>query len=440
MGMLRRTILLAWCGALIPAWAYGFDGLPVQPLPFGELRSPTGADRAWAFVRHLPELAVTEPVPPERAERRPGAPEATCEATPPAGTRVQVERVRPGDSPWRVFTRAGVPSAGVNALVKGFRKNRRMVRLGLGEEISVGFDGDLPVWARHRIGSLDAWCGAPGPAGHWLSRAVVVPERRRWVALTGSLLHGWEAAIVAGGWPRHLAAVPEALFPQYAPSIDPKSPPTFRVAVEIREVEGEVVGYGPVGAVEVTNGRTSRGAYRFSYGRDPDAYYDRDGSPFKLRRLRPPVLDAVLTSGFGLRRHPIRRRWRNHNGVDYGAPRGTPVFAVASGTVKSAGRRGVFGRLVVLDHPGFTTRYAHLSRIADLRPGDPVEAGQLIGYVGSSGLSTGPHLHFETWVGGRPVDPERFSPPRPMALSDTDLERFRAHVSRLLAAFDPKVS
>lgn len=126
--------------------------------------------------------------------------------------------------------------------------------------------------------------------------------------------------------------------------------------------------------------------------------------------LLVPV-DGVRTSGFGPRHHPILNQVRNHNGVDWAAPTGTPVRAVADGVLALIGDGGGYGNVIYIDHPdGMQTRYAHLHAFADdLRKGARIAAGQTIGYVGTTGRSTGPHLHFELYVAGKPVDPMTFA-------------------------------
>ena len=129
----------------------------------------------------------------------------------------------------------------------------------------------------------------------------------------------------------------------------------------------------------------------------------------RLRReampTRLPIEGAVLTSPFGYRRSPFTRRWKFHSGLDLSAPRGTPVHAAAAGTVIQAGWMGGYGRMVQIDHGnGMVSRYGHNSRLF-VHEGDHVQAGQLISTVGTTGQSTGPHLHFEIFVDGHPVDP-----------------------------------
>jgi murein DD-endopeptidase MepM/ murein hydrolase activator NlpD len=136
-------------------------------------------------------------------------------------------------------------------------------------------------------------------------------------------------------------------------------------------------------------------------------YVDRRGAALRATFLRAPLSYRRLSSEFGMRWHPILGRWREHRGVDYAAAPGTPVRSVGDGVVVFAGRRGSYGNLVEVSHPGgVLTRYAHLRGYASgTRPGVRVRVGQTVGYVGSTGLSTGPHLHFEMLVNGQYTDP-----------------------------------
>ncbi len=137
------------------------------------------------------------------------------------------------------------------------------------------------------------------------------------------------------------------------------------------------------------------------------AYVDRRGHSLRATFLRAPLNFRRVSSVFGMRYHPILDRWREHRGIDYAAPTGTPVRSVGDGVVLFAGWRGSYGHLVEVAHVGgMITRYAHLRGYArGTRPGARVRVGQTIGFVGSTGLSTGPHLHFEMLVNGRYTDP-----------------------------------
>jgi murein DD-endopeptidase MepM/ murein hydrolase activator NlpD len=136
-------------------------------------------------------------------------------------------------------------------------------------------------------------------------------------------------------------------------------------------------------------------------------YYDQQGRSLASTFLRAPLSFRRISSTFGRRRHPVLGTWRQHQGMDYAANAGTPVRTIGDGVVLFVGSRGGYGNLVEVRHPnGFITRYGHLRGFArDLRRGARVEISQTIGYVGMTGLATGPHLHFEVLVNGRHRDP-----------------------------------
>ncbi len=141
-------------------------------------------------------------------------------------------------------------------------------------------------------------------------------------------------------------------------------------------------------------------------------YYNPDGEPMRRQFLKTPLRYRRISSYFGLRFHPILKRYRHHHGVDFAAPYGTPVSSIGDGVVVYAGWKGGYGKYIRIRHPnGYMSGYGHLSRIY-VRRGQRVRQGQLIGRVGSTGLSTGPHLHFEILKDGRFVNPLRIKTPR----------------------------
>ncbi|HQX94743.1 MAG TPA: M23 family metallopeptidase, partial [Thermomonas sp.] len=149
--------------------------------------------------------------------------------------------------------------------------------------------------------------------------------------------------------------------------------------------------------------------------------------------IRMPIPYARLSSGFGGRRHPVLGRMRMHKGVDYAAGSGTPIQAAGDARVEFVGRKGGYGNTVILNHgAGKTTLYAHMSRFARLRPGQHVAQGTTIGYVGSTGMSTGPHLHYEFRVNGAHVNPLKMTLPPPAPLSGPALAAFKNETRRAL--------
>lgn len=189
---------------------------------------------------------------------------------------------------------------------------------------------------------------------------------------------------------------------------------TFEILLDRYFVESQPFGDGRVLAVHY---RGPVGDFYGYYFRSPKGhwdYYNGRGQSLRKTVLRSPLSYARVTSYFGNRRHPITRRYRQHHGVDYGAPRGTPVSAIADGTVTMARYNGGYGNFVEIRHAGgLKSRYGHLSSYgAGIRSGRSVRQGQVVGRVGSTGFSTGPHLHFEVLQGGRPVNPLKVIPPR----------------------------
>ena len=173
--------------------------------------------------------------------------------------------------------------------------------------------------------------------------------------------------------------------------------------------------------------------YRFERADGDVQYFDENGKNVKGFLLRTPVDNARMTSRYGMRRHPILGYNRMHQGIDFGAGRGTPVFAAGDGVVVEARRWGGYGNWVRVRHSGgFETGYAHLSRFAKgLRAGQRVKQGQVIAYVGSTGASTGPHLHYEIWQRGKRVNPIGAKVPQGTVLAGAELAAFRAQKARI---------
>ena len=166
------------------------------------------------------------------------------------------------------------------------------------------------------------------------------------------------------------------------------------------------VRYGRLLAASIEAGGKPNTAYVMSDGQNRNVYYDGDGRSMKRAFLRYPVQFRRISGGYGSRYHPILRQYRRHLGTDYAARTGTPIFAAADGKVTRAGRWGGYGLVVTIQHPkDIETRYAHMSRVArGIKPGVRVEQGQTIGFVGVTGLTTGPHVHYEFLKNGRQVD------------------------------------
>jgi murein DD-endopeptidase MepM/ murein hydrolase activator NlpD len=244
--------------------------------------------------------------------------------------------------------------------------------------------------------------GDEGWRGRW--RAFERSVKRQTVS--GTLEGALESSIERAGGPESLALLMADVF-QWDLDFtrDLRLGDSFSVLLESVYLDGSYYSAGSiVAAVYVNEGRRLE-AYRFG---EDGQYYDAEGRPTRKMFLRSPLRYSRVTSRFSHRRfHPILKRYRPHYGVDYGAPVGTPVRATASGRVVSAAWDGGGGRTVKLRHAnGYLTAYLHLSRFASgLAPGRRVQQGDVIGYVGSSGLSTSPHLDYRVQRNGRWIDP-----------------------------------
>jgi murein DD-endopeptidase MepM/ murein hydrolase activator NlpD len=205
----------------------------------------------------------------------------------------------------------------------------------------------------------------------------------------------------------------------------------FAVVYELHYLGGRPVRAGRVLAAEFTNNRKTFRAVHFGNG-----YYAPDGKNLRKAFMRSPLEFSRVSSGFGMRRHPIAQAWIKHQGIDYAAPTGTRVRAVGDGVVEFAGTRGGYGNVVILRHHGqYATVYAHLSRIT-VRRGARVAQNDTIGAVGQTGWATGPHLHYEFRVAGEPRNPFSIAMPAALPVAAQDLPAFRIHAAPLVTRLD----
>lgn len=211
---------------------------------------------------------------------------------------------------------------------------------------------------------------------------------------------------------------------------------------ESRTDEGETVDFGDILLAEMSVNGTLKRFYRFVDDDNRLDYYDEKGQSVRRALLRTPVEGARISSGFGARKHPILGYTKMHKGLDFAAPTGTPIYAAGDGVVEVAGRNGGYGRYIRIRHNGtYSTAYAHLSRIdSRVKAGARVQQRQIIGYVGTSGRSTGPHLHYEVLVNGKQTNPLGVKLPTGKTLTGAELARFqrlRSEIESQYAAIEP---
>lgn len=213
----------------------------------------------------------------------------------------------------------------------------------------------------------------------------------------------------------------------------------FSLVYETLTHRGQPIRSGRILTAEFTNNHKVYSAYWFQTENDKGGYYTADGKTMRKAFLRSPLEFSRVTSGFtNARFHPILQTWRAHKGVDYGAPTGTPVRSVADATVEFAGQQSGYGNLIILKHHGlYSTAYGHLNGFAaGIRKGSRVSQGDTIGYVGQTGLASGPHLHYEFRVSSQQVDPLAVNLPTTIPLEAAQIARFKATTGSLRAQLE----
>ncbi|MDM7858806.1 peptidoglycan DD-metalloendopeptidase family protein [Thiopseudomonas acetoxidans] len=213
----------------------------------------------------------------------------------------------------------------------------------------------------------------------------------------------------------------------------------FSVVYEQKKIDDKVVSSGNILAAQFTNRGKTYTAVRYTNKQGYTSYYDDKGSSTQKAFIRTPVDFSRISSRFNLgRKHPVLNTIRAHKGVDYAAPIGTPVKATGDGKIIVAGRRGGYGNTVIIQHGNkYRTVYAHLRGFAKgIRSGSQVKQGQVIAYVGTTGLSTGPHLHYEFQVNGAHVDPLSHTLPAADPIPKNELARFKQQAAPHLAMLE----
>lgn len=365
-------------------------------------------------------------------------------APPPAPARpAPVETtLKPGETLEGALVRSGVDRGDAQGMVAALRVTVDMRRLKPGERVVAARESD--------DGPVEVtWWRSPAEryeirldGGRWTAEAVRIPVDTRVVAVVGRLQDSLFASMERLGESAALTAKLVSLFEwDFDFAADSLPGDRFRLLVEKRYAGDAFVGYGDILIAQYGSvGRAALTSVAFQDGHGQTAYYDRSGRSVKKMFLRAPLDFTRITSGYShARRHPVLGGLRPHLAVDYGAPAGTPVRAVADGVVEAAGRNGGYGLSIILRHArGYSTMYNHLSRV-QVRRGERVRQREVIGRVGSTGLSTGPHLDYRVSKNGAFVNPlsEKFIPGAPVPPHRREV--FAARVASLLDRLEHEV-
>ncbi|MGE5341703.1 MAG: M23 family metallopeptidase [Candidatus Omnitrophota bacterium] len=270
--------------------------------------------------------------------------------------------------------------------------------------------------------------------GVWHAEIKTVLYEKKDEFVSGEIKESLFGAIVAAGEKPELADSMASLY-EYDIDFnrDIQKKDRFNLIVEKLYLNGQFIKYGNILSAEFTNRGKTLQVLRFTDPEGKTAYYQPDGKSIKKMFLRCPLPFMHVTSSYGNRMHPLLGYSAQHNGIDLGAPSGTPIKATASGIVREAGRSGSRGNFVLIEHPNhYISHYYHMSRISSgVKVGKRVDQSQVIGFVGSTGWSTGPHLHYGMQKSGSFLNPLRLNSPTTEPVKDIYFPGFKLYASRV---------
>lgn len=350
----------------------------------------------------------------------------------------KTETIQPGDNLTTVFRRLSLDDRDVYQIARADKELKAFSRLRPTETISVALDrlGKLER-ARYSRSRLESYYYEREASG-FTGRAEILQPELLPKFVEGSINNSLFLDAAAIGLPQGKIMELAHIFGWDIDfALDIRSGDSFSVLYEEKYLDGEKIGVGDVLAARFTNQGDTYTAVRF-LDKDGDArYYTPEGRPMRKAFLRAPLDFTRISSNFNLRRkHPIHKSIRAHRGVDYAAPRGTPVYAAGKGRVTASGYNKANGNYVFIQHGGqYVTKYLHLNR-RKVRKGQSVKQRQIIGTVGSTGYATGPHLHYEFLVSGVHRNPRTVKLPKAEPIPNQLKQRFTAQTQPLLAQLE----
>ena len=374
---------------------------------------------------HAPQLSMALPLPPMSAPEPAAAPLEQWRTV----------EVRKGQTLGALFQEMGVSATTMHRILEQPGAEQVLTRLRPGAQLDfeLSADGELRGFRYQR--DRDHRVEVTLVDGEVEQRVVELPREIRSRAITGEIGTSlYAAARKAGLSPAAIATMTDEIFQYDIDFTTSQKGDRFSVIYDEVWRDGERIGTGEIQAATFTTGGKTYTGLRFEHD-GKAGYFDLEGRPLKKAFIRMPIPYARVTSGFNpSRKHPVLGTTRAHRGVDYGARTGTPIMAAGDARVSFVGWQRGYGRTVILDHgKGHTTLYAHMSRFGNFKRGQRVKQGQTIGYVGASGLATGPHLHYEFRVNGVHKNPLAVTLPPPEPLKGQALVAFRAATAPTLA-------
>jgi len=348
-------------------------------------------------------------------------------------------RLGSDDSFYGVMVSLGVDGAEVSRIVRATRPLYNLRRLKKDTTLKVTtVDGQ---WSRveYKVDDFDVLVIEKdgSDAKGVTARMVELPYEVREKLVSGTIDNSlFEAGVKAGADPQVLMELSDIFAWDIDFASDIRRGDKFSILYEYIYVDGRPLRTGKILGAEMDNNGRNYKAIFYETEDGTGGYYDAEGKSLRRTLLKSPLRYRRISSYFSRRRyHPILKKYRPHHGVDYAAPVGTPVEAAGSGRVVFAGWKGGYGKYIKIKHNNsYSTAYGHLSRLKrGIRKGMRVSQGDIIGYVGSTGISTGPHLHYEVWRGKRLVNPLGIKSSPTGRVPEKEFQRFVSLRDRLSA-------
>lgn len=351
------------------------------------------------------------------------------------------EKMQRGDTVAELLRRLNVSDEPASAYLRTAAEAEPFRKLPVGREVQAETDATGKLVSLRFLGQDNAQVTVEVLGEGFVTRIQPAQLEKRLFVRTGEIRTSLYAATDAAGVPEGAAnQLAEIFSGDIDFHHDLRRGDKFTVIYEMTYSNGALVNTGRIQAAEFINhGESYRAIYFEGAGESNGDYYTPEGKSVRKTFLRSPIAFSRISSGFSNSRyHPVLNKWRAHKGVDFAAPTGTPVKATSDGIVSSFGRQNGYGNVVMLKHQGgYSTVYGHLSRFAKgLKRGQRVNQGDVIGYVGMTGIASGPHLHYEFKIDGKQRDPLRVALPNAQPVKAADREAFRMLADNLVARIE----
>jgi murein DD-endopeptidase MepM/ murein hydrolase activator NlpD len=348
------------------------------------------------------------------------------------------ERAQPGYTVDELLQRLNVKDAAASNYLRNSADARAFRKLSADKEVQAETDTTGALISLSYLGEQGVKVVIKKQGDTFTAKTVAAQLEKRLFVRTGEIKTSLYAATDAAGMPE---AAADQLTQIFSGDVDfhhdLKPGDRFTAVYEMTYSNGALVKAGQIQAAEFINQGHAYRAVRFQTDASHSDYYTPEGKSLKKAFLRSPIAFSRVSSGFTISRfHPVLNTWRAHKGVDFAAPTGTPVKATANGLVSFVGKQNGYGNVIMLKHQSnVSTVYGHLSRFANgLHNGQRITQGDVIGYVGMTGLASGPHLHYEYKIDGQQRDPLRVALPNTLPVSGENKVAFKKMSDKFIAS------